>query len=258
MCIRDRFRVADNLRDMTSWTRAGANSITQLFVDCLTPVSPNIIIVDRGHNLAGVAVNFQGSTVGTEAGFEGAATNIFAATVPATPGGLGSDANGCLTPDGVWWKTFTGQSFRAQGLYIPALGAGIAPIIKGIYLGTYYRFPEFLNAPAALDYGTNIKYMRNDLSRGGLRSKSRPLNFDKLPLNVHLDSGDYTGFDVEVRRLLRYGQPWWFCLDDSDVTGCGLMRLFQSSQDLDYNPQVNPVHREIQLQLEEVIPSLYV
>jgi hypothetical protein len=250
---REAFRVADNLRDMTSWASSVPNTNQYIWVDALTPVAPNTIVIDRGHNLAGAQVLVRGDTSSAFA----TAVTIVSCVLPSSPGGLPTDANGCLTPDGVWWKTFTGQSFRAQGIEIIAMGVGIAPIATGIYLGTSYRFPEFLNAPAALDFGTNIKYMRNELSRGGLRSKSRPLNFDKLPLNVHLDSGDYTGFDVEVRRLLRYGQPWWFCLDDSDATLSGLMRCFQTSQDTDFNPQVNPVHREIQLLLEEVLPSLY-
>ena len=349
------FRVADNLRDLTSWTCSGQNAARTIYVDALAAVTPDTMILDRGHNLAGVTVairsyldallpmqvqapvltpsgtggtlaagtyfykitatNAAGESIagveasttvsgttssialswtavtgatgyriyrGTAAGGESvyytsstasytdtnaastagtppATTGslIASCTIPSTAGGLSTDANGCLTPDGVWWKTFTPISNRVQGLAIPALGAGIAPIVTGLYMGASYRFPELLNAPAANDYGTQIKFMRNELSRGGLRSKSRPLNFDKLAFNVSLESTDYTGFDTQVRRLLRYGHPWWFCLDDSDVTGCGLMRLFQSAADMDYDPQANPLHREIQFQLEEVLPTLY-
>lgn len=247
------FRVADNLRDLTYSTVAASNTDRVWLVDCTTPVTPNIIILDRGHNLKGAAVTFGGSNDLALGG----GSNLFTATIPATAGGLGSDANGCLTPDGVWWKTFSPQSKRVPYFVTPPLGVGIAPIVTGLYLGTYYRFPEFLNAPAAYDYGAQIKYMRNDLSRGGVRSKSRPINFDRLPLSIDLDSADYTGFDAEARRLLRYNQPWWFCLDDSDATGSGLMRMFQSAGDFNYDPQVNPVHRQIKLELEEVIPSLY-
>lgn len=250
---REAFRVADNLRDLTSWTPSTQNAARTIYVDCLAAVTPNIIILDRGHNLAGRTFTQVGATDATFA----AQTTAFSATIPSTPGGLASDANGCLTPDGVWWKTFSGVADRVQSLQFPAYGAGIAPIVTGIYLGVAYRFPEYLNAPAAYDYGTQIKYLRNEVSRGGVRSKSRPLNFDKLPINIHLDSADYTGFDTEARRLFRYNQPWWFCLDDSDATGSGLMRMFQLSQDADYRPQVNPVHREISFDLEEVIPTLY-
>lgn len=248
------FRVADNLRDLTSWAASITNATHRSYVDCLIPVAPNIVILDRGHNLAGHSIQINGSTnFSTYAGD----TVITSATIPSSPGGLPTDPNGCVTPDGVWWKTFTGQSFRVQSLVVGALGVGLAPVVTGVYLGNSYRFPEFLNAPASYDYGTQIKYKRNELSRGGVRSKSRPINFDRLQFSIDLDSGDYIGFDAEVRRLLRFGQPWWFCLDDSDATGSGLMRMFQSAQDIAYDPRVNPVHREIRFDLEEVIPTLY-
>ncbi|MDQ6770538.1 MAG: hypothetical protein M3Z54_11190 [Gemmatimonadota bacterium] len=252
---RELFRVADNLRDLTSCTTPTLNTRVNFYVVLPTAKAPTILILDRGHNLAGKNCALAGYA---DPGFV-TQNYTYTFTVPSTPGGLGTDANGCLTSDGVWWRSFSGLPASAVWSVAPApLGVGIAPILTGVYLGTSYRFPEYLNAPAAYDYGTTIKHMRNELSRGGVRSKSRPLNFDKLAFNVHLDSADYSGFDTEVRRLLRYGQPWWFCLDDSDATGSGLMRLFQSSADMDYNPQVNPVHREIQFQLEEVIPTLFV
>lgn len=249
------FRVADNLRDMTFWTRTTTNAQSFLDVDCLATVSPTTIILDRGHNLAGKTVFVVGSDDLAHTNQQQQSPN---SVVPSSPGGLPTDANGCLTADGAWWKTYTPVSpKRVQSLVVNAMGAGLAPIVTGLYLGTSYRFPEYWNAPASYDYGTQVKYMRNEISRGGVRSKSRPINLDKIALDLELDAADYAAFDVELRRLLRYGQPWWFCLDDSDATGAGLMRLFQPSQDVDYEPKVNPVHREIRLELEEVVPTLY-
>jgi hypothetical protein len=249
------FRLADNLRDMTFWTRTTSNANSFVDVDCLAPVSPNTIILDRGHNLAGKTVVVNGyDDLAHTAGINISGNCV----IPTTPGGLPTDQNGCLTPDGVWWKTFTPSAKRVPSFTVLAMGVGLAPIVTGVYLGTSYRFPEYLNAPAAYDFGTQVTYKRNELSRGGVRSKSRPLNFDRLQFSVDLDSGDYAGFDVQVRNLLRYGQPWWFCLDDSDAPGSGLMRMFQSAQDIAYDPRVNPVHREIRFDLEEVIPTLYV
>jgi hypothetical protein len=247
------FRVADNLRDLTSWSPAALNTARTIYVDCLTAVTPNTIALDRGHNLAGIAVvikSFTDTTLAT-------ATTIATCTIPSTPGGLPTDANGCVTPDGVWWKTFSPSSNRVQGLVIPAMGAGIAPIVTGFYIGTSYRFAEYLKAPGAFDYGTDVKYMRNELSRGGVRSKSRGINLDKLPITIDLDSADYPAFDTEIRRMLRYNCPIWFSYDDADSSGVGQMRLFQLPGDLSYKPNANPVHREIQIDFEEVIPSLY-
>jgi hypothetical protein len=248
------FRVADNLRDLTWWTPTTTNTGRNLVVDCLAAVTPNTVILDRGHNLKGATIQWYGFTDTTLA----TGNLIFTAVIPSSPGGLPTDANGCLTPDGVWWKTFTGQSFRVPCLTIAAMGSGIAPIITGLYAGTSYRFTEYLNAPAAYDYSTQVKYLRNELSRGGVRSKSRGINQDRLSLSIHLDSTDYAGFDTEIRRMLRYNVPCWFAFDDSDTTGVGQVRLFQLPGDSTYDPQVNPVHREIRLDLEEVIPTLYI
>lgn len=248
------FRIADNLRDMTYWTTNGANSARTIYADALTSVSPNIAVLDRGHNLRGATVvlkSFTDTTLGSP-------TTIATCTIPSSAGGLASDANGCLTPDGVWWKTFTPQANRVQGMTIPALGSGVAPIVTGFYMGTYFRFPEMFDAPAAYDYATDIKYFRNELSRGGVRSKSRGLNLDRISIKVQTESTDYAGVDTELRRIFRYNAPWWFCLDDSDATGCSLMRLFQLPGDMSYRPQVNPVHRELTFEGEEVIPTLYV
>lgn len=250
----EQFRVADNLRDMTWWAPATPNITQNFYVDCQAPVTPNTIILDRGHNLKGVQVNMQG----LDAGLVGGVTIFGAITIPASPGGLPTDTNGCLTPDGVWWKVFTPQSKRIQLLQIAAMGVGLAPIITGLYLGTSYRFTEYLNAPAAPDYGIDIKYMRNDMSRGGVRSKARGINLDRVSLSLHLDSTDYAGFDTEFRRMLRFNAPMWFSYDDTDSTGIGQMRMFQLPGDVSYRPNVNPVHREISIELEEVIPTLYI
>jgi hypothetical protein len=254
------FRAGDNLRDLTSWTSVGTNAERILFVDCLAAVTPNTVIIDRGHNLKGVGIDFRGSTVGTEAGFLGSSSIIFSSIIPSSPGGLPTDANGCLTPDGVWWKTFTPGSFRAQGVRVPPMGVGLAPIITGLYIGTSYRFSEFLNAPGAYDYSTQVKFLRNELSRGGVRSKSRALNFDKVAFSLHQDSADYAGFEAEIRRMLRYNVPCWFAFDDSDTStdAKGQMRMFQLPGDLLYDPQANPVHREIRGEFEEAIPTLYI
>jgi hypothetical protein len=255
---REAFRVADNLRDLTSFMPVETNTAINIYVDCLAPqaVNTNMVILDRGHNLAGQVVKLYGYTDVTFA----TGALVFSATIPASPGGLPSDANGCLTRDGVWCKDFSGNSsgYRVQLFQASALGVGVSPIITGLYVGTAYRFTEYLDAPGAYDYGTQVKYQRNELSRGAVRVKSRPMNFDKVAFAVALDSADYAGFDAEIRRMLRYNAPCWFAFDDSDTTGVGQMRMFQLPSDLLYDPRVNPVHREIRGEFEEVVPTLYV
>lgn len=248
-------RIADNLRDLTSWTPSTANATRYLYCDAGAAVVPNLVIVDRGHNLAGATVQVVGFT--STALTTG--TTMFTSVVPTTPGGLPTDANGCLTPDGVWWKTFTGLSYRVPTFAIAAMGAGVAPIVTGLYLGTAYRFPVYLNTPFADDYRAVVANTGAKVSRGGVRVLPRRVNYRKLRLSLDLEATDYAAFDAQVRPLLRYGQPWWVCLDDSDATLAGLMAPFQIGGDVTYEPSANPVHREVRaLELEEVIPRLWV
>ncbi|MFL5481133.1 MAG: hypothetical protein ACJ8AK_03005 [Gemmatimonadaceae bacterium] len=249
------FHVADNLRDMTSWTTVGTNGTRDLYVDCLSVQSPNTVVLDRGHNFKGQAFNVYGCDDST---LSVGVVQYASCTVPSTPGGLPSDANGCLTPDGVWWKTFSTAAKRVWLIQSIGMGVGIAPIVTGLHLGVSYRFSEFMDAPGAYDYGTQVKYQRNELSRGAVRVKSRPMNFDKVAFAVSVESTDYAPFDAEIRRMLRYNAPCWFAFDDSDTTGVGQMRMFQLPGDLLYDPKVNPVHREIRGEFEEVVPTLYV
>lgn len=249
------YHISDNLRDMSSWIPAGANSARVLLTNCGVAQTPSMVVLDRGHNLAGVAVTIMSWTYSSPNYYTQAS---FTATIPSTVGGLPSDANGCLTADGVWWKTFNMASAVAWSFNIPAMGAGIAPIVTGLYLGASYRFPVPMNAPFADDYDTDVQVSVNRVSRGGLRVMNRKLNFRKLALNLDLEATDYAAFDVQIRPLLRYGQPLWFCLDDSDAGHSQQLGLFQLSGNIRYQPQANPVHREIRsMELEEVLPRLW-
>jgi hypothetical protein len=248
------WRVGSNLRDLVWWTPVAQNAERSLRVDTQVETTPaNILVLDREHNLRGKAVFLEGANV---ADFSSIAGTPIVATVPSTAGGLASDGNGCLTPEGVWWKTFTQLTARYWRIRIPAMGAGQAPIVTGLYLGKSYRLPEYLDAPAAYDYRRRLSYKRNELSEGAVRGKSRPRRFDELDLHFSLEGTDYAAFETEVTRLLDYDHPWWVCIDDSDAAGCALMRLFTVPGDLTYDPVVNPVHREIALQLEALIPRL--
>lgn len=248
------FHVADNLRDMTSWTVAGTNAVRNLYV-AGAAVSPSVLVLDRGHNLNGVSVRLQSwaDTAGTVNG------TPWIATIPSVAGGVPSDANGCLTPEGVWWKTFTQPTpSTVWNFQIAAMGAGIAPIIPGLYLGASYRFPGYLNAPGTYD-GTrrNVLFENNTLTKGGVRVKSRPRVFRRMSINLDVDAQDYPAFDPHITNLIEYNHPWWICLDDSDPSLAAQVRLYQLAGDTDYTPDANPVHRELRsLELEEVIPVL--
>lgn len=251
------FRVADNLRDMTWWTPQATNAIRKLRVIGLASnTAPTLIVLDRGHNLGGVAsVKLQSSTDN----FATVTTDELTVTIPTTAGGLPTDANGCVTTGGVWIKELTGLNARtAWQLNIPAMGVGIAPLVTGLYLGVYYRFPTgvFPDAVSAWDFRSRIEYTKNQLSRRGVRVKVQPIQFGELRVKIALESTDYAAFNTEVQRLLQYNQPWWICQDDTDATMSGQTRPWQLPGNLTYDPVPSPLHREIDFTLEELIPAV--
>jgi hypothetical protein len=246
------FNISDNLRDVTRFTVSETDAQVLVKVDCGSAKSADCLIVDRGHNLSGKEVNLY-SYVGA---FEpGTNIELVNATVPSVPGGLPSDPNGCLTPDGVWWKTFSADTKQSWLMEVQAMGAGLAPILTGLYLGKSYRFPEYLDGPAAYDYRIKQVVQKNETSRRGVRVKRGIINYAEVDLSLKLDGSDFDAFNAQVRPLFFSNHPWWFCLDDSDATGAGLMRLFQLPGETTYDPLPNPVHREIRFLLEEVAPS---
>lgn len=245
------WRLGDNLRDITRFTIAEANTNLQVKCDCGVVKAASLVVLDRGHNLKGKTVKVWSSADAITYG-----TLVATCIIPVTAGGLPTDANGCLTPEGVWWKTFASASARGWMLEVPAMGAGLSPVITSAYLGQSYRFPEYLLAPAAYDYRINHKVLKNEMSRGAVRVKYGVQNFAEVDLNMALEAVDFLAFHTEVTRLLFTNQPWWFCLDDSDAVGASLTRPFQLPGDTMYDPQVNPVHREVRFLLEEVAPML--
>lgn len=248
------FHIADNLRDITRFTIAETNAAMNLTVDCITAKSADALVLDRGHNLGGKTVEIRASTDN----FGASDVLIASCVIPASASGLPSDANGCYTEEAAWCKTFGSASYRYWRVRVLAMGAGLAPSLTGVYLGKTYRFPEYLQGPAAYDFRTNHRSLKNEMSWGGVRVRRRLLNFAEVDLKLKLEDADFAAFHAEAKYLLQYGQPWWFCLDDSVAADAGRTRLFQLPGDTVYDPVVNPVHREIAFLLEEVAPLLAV
>lgn len=248
------WRVADNLRDMTWCSPSASNVLTQLRTDLGTGQTAEVsmLVLDRNHNLSGKSISL------TQSSDAVTYTTVWTATPPSTPGGLPTDANGCLTSEGVWWKTFAPVTNRAFSFDIPAT-SGFTPIVTGLYLGDLYRVPEFMDAPGAFDFHQSLKYLKNEVSQGGVRVKSRPVLYDLFQVRIQsMDAASYPPWQTNINRLLRQQQPWWVCMDDSDAGAAGLLRLFSTTGDTEYKPVVDPIHRTISLDLESVAPVLYV
>jgi hypothetical protein len=245
------WRVADGLRDRTWWTVTTPNATRHVRARLTAARAADTLVLDRGHNLAGKTIEYLGfSSAGV---FEAI---YLSATIPTTPGGLPSDATGCLLPTGEWWKTMTGTAAHAQHVVrIPAMGAGLVPLITGLTLGKAFRWPTHWNAPSAYDDRRRVSWVTNRESEAGVRVKRGRRVHRHLDFRCELDAEQWTpALVAEFARVVDRGLPVWHCTDEATAASAAALGLFQVAGDVDFDPVQAPVHREVQLALDEVAP----
>jgi hypothetical protein len=245
------WRIADGLRDRTWWTVTTPNVQRNIRVRAPAPKAVNMIVLDRGHNLAGSQIVCGGYTVA------GAFTvNYLTATIPTTPGGVPSDANGCLTPRGEWVKTLAATQLHGQHIFaILAMGVGRTPLITGLTLGLAYRWPSHWDAPSAYDDRRRVSWAFNRESEAGVRVRRGRRVHRRVSMRTELDAEDWTtALQAEFARVVDRGLPVWHCTDDATAAGAAAIGLFHVAEEVDFDPVQAPVHRELQLDLDEVAP----
>lgn len=246
------WRIADGLRDRTWWTPTTTNAPRTLRMRFIVPRSIDTIVLDRGHNLAGSVLQYQGYSA---AGVLEA--TYISTTIRNTVGGLPTDAAGCLTPRGEWWITFAGAAAHAHHyITVPAMGAGKSPLITGLALGQSYRWPTHWDAPSAYDDRRRVSWAFNRESEAGVRVKRGRRVHRHVNMRVEIDGDQWTtALQNEFARVVDRGLPVWHCTDDATATGAGAIGLFQVAGDVDFDPVQAPVHRELSLELDEVAPT---
>lgn len=210
------FRVADGRRSaFDCWTAITPNATHALIIQGDTSRRPDTMVIDRGHNLAGVSgLKYQTSTNGS------IWTDVWTVTIPAIGAG-GTDctaANGCTTEEGAWVKNFSaglGASTVWHRLFIPAMGTGILPVVVGLWLGNMWD-PGPLYMPWSED--------QDDLLTDEVSSpygwKGRgPVTARRAgTLNVRfLQLGDYASTARPHLRKFRRGSPMWVCYDQAQA-----------------------------------------
>jgi|SRR5665213_39236 len=267
-------KVTDNLRDLTHWSPSTfADPATQLFnyptqaggartalawidlrADPGSPFDADTLIIDLRSVWPGDLV-LLGSNDGT-------AWTVVREIWPisTSSGHLPTiDLAAHQTREGTIWARFAPVSYP---FYRIAFGGGAdaatatLPVITGIYLGLWYRFPTYARGSKAVDYRRQVKYGNNEVSRGGVRIKTNPVSTRLLTLNVRPYDADYPMWDQQVATPLERGQPIWFCLDDSAPETCAFLTLFDTKGDYEFDPQPNGVVRDATLELEQVCPAI--
>ncbi|KKL87829.1 hypothetical protein LCGC14_1930800 [marine sediment metagenome] len=126
------------------WASTTANAVATLDVDCAIARTPTAFVIDRGHNLDGIAIKLQGDSAANFA----TATDVLDLTIPSSAStdadfDLSGSANGVYTDEGAWLVRFTGQSFRYWRLRVAAMGAGLTPQVVNLWLGATWEPGEF-------------------------------------------------------------------------------------------------------------------
>jgi len=140
------WRVADGRRSVLDrWTPLALDTEAWIQVSCGTARTADLLVLDRGHNLAGHQVQLQTSDGGEEDPW----TTILDVTIPAAvtePGDLDAAA-GVHTEEGAWIKRFAAVEAAAWRVVIPGMGAGLRPEIVGLWLGESWTPRSYLDLP---------------------------------------------------------------------------------------------------------------
>ena len=168
----------------------------------------DMVVVERGHNQGGKTVKVQCS----DDDFATPAQEPFTGITP-TAAGTGSldDALGVRTWEGAWLKRFSPRAAYDWRYFVPAMGAGLKPLVPGLWIGLSWR-PGYADRPFAPGVTELIvEEMHSD--RGWLgRGKATPRRTGVL----HFSFGtmlDAEAADWHVQQIAR-GRAFWIIPDD--------------------------------------------
>lgn len=141
-------RLATANRDpLDFWTNETANTEVRGQVTCDRARSADMLVIDRGHNLAGEQVVLECS----DDNFASPAQTVLDITLPTvTSTGDLDDALGVRSEEGAWLKRFPVRAARYWRLRIPAMGATLKPQIVNAWLDLSWS-PTLLDTPTAPD-----------------------------------------------------------------------------------------------------------
>lgn len=205
------FRVADGRRSpFDYWTPTTANASANVKVTCDRTRAANVIVLDRGHNLAGRQIKLEAS----DDDFTTTQT-VLDLTMPSAsaPGAL-DESLGVRTEEGAWVKRFPARAASYWRLTIPAMGAGLKPKVVGLWLGLSYS-PDFLSRPHAPDED-ELVVQESESDWGWIgRGETTPRRTGTILLKL-TNLFDYDLARFHLQGLFGRGRPMWI-VQDSDV-----------------------------------------
>jgi hypothetical protein len=191
------------------WTSVTANLDAWLKSRNGTPRPADMIVLDRGHNLAGKTVKAQCS----DDDFVSPAQDAFSGALPtySSTGAL-TDDFGVLTPEGAWLKRYNERLAYDWRAFVPAMGAGLKPLVTGLWIGMSWG-PGYADRP----FAPGITELVVEEQESDLGWRGRGKGTRRRTGVMHLSFT--TPFDAETAaphlEQLARGRAFWIIPDDA-------------------------------------------
>lgn len=211
---REDWHVADGRRHPDDhWAASAANTEAWIEAQCDRVRGATMLALDRGHNLSGVSgVKLQGSQDGDET--TPTWFDILEVTIPSVVGGTLD--TGVVTDEGAYLLRFDQENFQWWRLFIPAMGAGLAPRVVGLWVGTAWEPGHALQRPYA-DEDDDL-LVRSTATDAGWAGRSTLARRRSGTMRVRLDS--FSAYELARYHIVgRYGSgyPSWLIHDDDEA-----------------------------------------
>lgn len=147
------------IRGLSGWGASALNTEATLRATCDRPRAANLLFVDRDHNLDEATTPQVGVRISND-GFA-TSTTLGPWDVPAAPTPFASLYEDALirSHEGALLKWFPLDAGWEWEVFIPAMGAGLAPALAGLMLGQLTTFVHQQQQPAPLGRGgTDLIY----------------------------------------------------------------------------------------------------
>jgi hypothetical protein len=194
---------------LTFWTTTTANNAAwgRSIFDRVRWV--DYLALDRGHNLGGVTLTLKLTLDATD--FTGTFESL-SFTIPSlsSPGSV-DDPNGVTTEEGAWFVRFPGRAAIAIRPDIPALGAGIKPVVPGLYSGSTLT-PAHFDTPFE-DEGDELKVVEHETDAGWVgRGRATPRRSGVIRCQL-LDEHSYDTTRLHLQGYFGAGHLMWLVHD---------------------------------------------
>lgn len=200
--------VGDGRRGQNSyWTPTTNNSEAWIEVECDRPRSADCLVIDRGHNL-------DGETVVLEASDDNFSTTeeVLNVTVPSVSSPNQRLSDGARNTEGAYMHSFDARIATYWRLRIPAMGGGLKPQIRGLWVGNSWQPTLHMGTPfgwGEMERGSNR--VTSDAGWVG-ETNARQVRRRAWPIKLASFS-EYAVARYHTEGLYWRGDPMWIWPD---------------------------------------------